>query len=196
MQNQLVRGNKRAILFKGYVYKQGQKANKKVSKRLMVLSPLLIQWFHNQEEFQNNALPLGVIRIENIYKCSHTLMRDGTFDFDISVISYTKKGVEDKDPRTIKFGCLTEMDRHQWISRIEFLRTKSMYDNYVNKFVQISFPLKKGEDQEDDSEQQIELKEEKLQNFGRNFKMNAKINLKAIQSKFGQFNKTNRGSSN
>jgi len=35
------------------------------------------------------------------------------------------------------FGCDTENDRHHWISRIEFLKAKIVYENYVNKFVNI-----------------------------------------------------------
>lgn len=66
--------------------------------------------------------------------------------------SYIKKGQIDNSARVIKFGCETENDRHQWISRIEFLKAKAVYENYVNKFVNIQFPLKKIEDFEDDAE--------------------------------------------
>ena len=56
-------------------------------------------------------------------------------------------------PRTLKFGCESENHRHHWISRIEFLKAKAVYENYVNKFVNIQFPLKKEEDvEEDDAE--------------------------------------------
>jgi len=51
----------------------------------------------------------------------------------------------------MNFGCKGESERHEWISRIEFLRAKTVYENYVNKFVNIQFPLKKVDDVEDDS---------------------------------------------
>lgn len=36
----------------------------------------------------------------------------GTFDFDICVTKYIKKGTPDNQPRTINFACKTENDRH------------------------------------------------------------------------------------
>ena len=36
------------------------------------------------------------------------------------------------------------------MSRIEFLKAKQVYENYVNKFVNIQFPLKKEEDIDED----------------------------------------------
>jgi len=92
MQNMLVKNNNKILLYKDWVYKQGKGANKKISKRLMLMNPKEIMWYHNAEEFQNGKVPLGVIKIENIYKTSETLMQEGTYDFDICVISYIKKG--------------------------------------------------------------------------------------------------------
>ena len=37
-----------------------------------------------------------------------------------------------------------------------------MYENYVSKFVQIQFPLRKSEDVDDDSEQMNDVMHEKL----------------------------------
>ena len=77
--------------------------------------------------------------------------------------SYIKKGILENQTRAIKFACETENDRHHWISRIEFLKAKMVYENYVNKFVNIQFPLKKEEDiDEDDSEQTKDVIYEKL----------------------------------
>jgi hypothetical protein len=76
-----------------------------------------------------------------------------TYDFDICVTKYLKKDVLVEQPRVISFGCETELNRLHWISRIEFLRTKTVYESYVAKFVNIQFPLKKVEDIEDGTEQ-------------------------------------------
>jgi len=64
-------------------------------------------------------------------------MQSNTYDFEITVTQYIKKGVLENASRNIKFGCETENDRHHWISRIEFLKAKIVYENYVNKFVNI-----------------------------------------------------------
>ena len=103
----------------------------------MILTPKDISWFHSIEEYESNAIPLGYIKLEDINKVAETVMQSNTYDFDIQVSSYIKKGQLDNSARQIKFGCETENDRHQWISRIEFLKAKAVYENYVNKFVNI-----------------------------------------------------------
>lgn len=57
---------------------------------------------------------------------------------------------------------MTEVERHHWISRLEFLRAKIVYENYVSKFVEIQFPLRKHEDVVDNSEEMKDVIYEKL----------------------------------
>jgi hypothetical protein len=189
MQSRLLKASSRTVLFKGWILKQGQKANKKVSRRLMLLSPVEIQWFHDQQEVETGAVPLGLIRIEDIYKCSQTVLRENTYDFDISVVSYFKKGQLETQTRTIKFGCETELDRTQWISRIEFLRAKTLYENYVNKFVPVTFPLQKQLDTDEAGEEESQ-QEQEFQGFARMLKLNAKINRKLLLQSHSSFLKT------
>mmetsp|Transcript_37080 Transcript_37080/g.56889 ORF Transcript_37080/g.56889 Transcript_37080/m.56889 type:complete len:189 (+) Transcript_37080:3736-4302(+) len=147
MQSRLIRNNNKEVIFSGNVKKQGQKANKKLSDRYFVLFPKEVMWFHSQKHFKecsnnnfrsnSNSVPDGVIRIEHIYDMSLTKIKEETFDFDISVSKYIKKGKPVNVVRTINFGCETELARNQWISRIEFLRAKSSYDNYVSRFANI-----------------------------------------------------------
>ena len=100
--------------------------------------------------------------------------------------------------RTIKFGCETENMRNHWISRLEFLRTKCTYDNYVNKFASIQFPLRKADDEEEDQELQNEMLNERLMQFGKNVKQSAQINhlvigrMNRIGSNFRQQFKTGK----
>ena len=163
MQNMLIKNNSKIILHKGFVLKQGKKASKKISKRLLILTAKDLQWFHNKEEYESNKTPLGVIKVEHIFQCFDTMMQSATYDFEISVTQYVRKGILESQVRNIKFGCETESDRHNWISRIEFLKAKLVYENYVNKFVNIQFPLKKEEDAtEEDQEQQKDAIYEKL----------------------------------
>ena len=89
-------------------------------------------------------------------------MSQASFDFDIKVSAFTKKGMLIEQPNTFSFGCETEIERHHWISRLEFLRAKIVYENYVSKFVQIQFPLRKSEDIDNDSEQMNDVIYEKL----------------------------------
>jgi hypothetical protein len=117
-------------------------------------------------------------------------MQSDSFDFEVAVTSYIRKGIVENSVRNIKFGCETEDDRNHWISRVEFLKAKTVYDNYVNKFVNIQFPLKKEEDfQEDNEEDKNDAMFEKLHAFGKNFKQGARINHSAaFASLQGAFN--------
>lgn len=183
MQNKLVRGNPKAVLHKDKVFKQGKAASKRISSRFLIMTAKELMWFHSPEEYESGATALGIIKIQDIYKCSETLMQQGTYDFDIGFTNYIRKGQVDMAPRIMNFGCETENDRHNWISRIEFLRAKTVYENYVNKFVNIQFPLKKVDDFEDDSQQKNEVIFEKLNQFGKNVKQNVKVNMQTTVSK-------------
>ena len=79
-------------------------------------------------------------------------MQANSYDFDIFVSCYNKKGVNIETPNKFAFGAKSDVERYNWIARIEFLRAKTVYENYVTKFVEIQFPLRKPEDIEDDSE--------------------------------------------
>lgn len=110
-------------------------------------------------------------------------MSANTYDFDICITEYLKKGKLEKGGTQINFGCATENERHNWISRIEFLRAKTVYENYVKKFVNIQFPLNKEEDVEEEDQQNTEEVYEKLNAFGKNLISNAKINHSASADK-------------
>lgn len=88
----LLKNNAKTVLHKGWVFKQGHSANKKVSKRLFILTSKELLWFHDIEEYENNHLPLGRIKIEHVYACCESIMAAETFDFDICVSQFVKKG--------------------------------------------------------------------------------------------------------
>ena len=61
MQNILINNNQEIPLYKSFVFKQGKKASKKISKRLLILNSRTLQWFHNADEYETNKQPLGSI---------------------------------------------------------------------------------------------------------------------------------------
>ena len=127
--------------------------------------------------------PLGRIKIEHIYACQESIMQAETFDFDIFVSQFVKKGTLIETPNKFAFGAEKDVDRYNWIARIEFMRAKTVYENYITKFVEIQFPLRKPEDVEDDTELHREALFEKLDHFGKQFKQNARINTNIIDRK-------------
>ena len=75
--------------------------------------------------------------MEDVFKTLEADMSYDTYDFDLCVANYYKKGILQDQPRNIRFGCLTDDQRHIWISIIEFLKTKTVYDQYVNRFIHV-----------------------------------------------------------
>jgi len=63
----LIKNNNKIILYKSFVFKQGKKASKKISKRLLILTSRDMQWFHSVKEYESNRPALGIIKIENIF---------------------------------------------------------------------------------------------------------------------------------
>ena len=62
------------------------------------------------------------------------------------------------------------------------MKTKNVYENYINKYVPIQFPLRHEEDvEEEDIEQKRDAIYEKLHQFGKHFKQSAKINHQTIE---------------
>ncbi len=51
MQNQLLKNNPKAILYRDWVFKEGKSVNKKISKRLLIMTPKNICWYHDDEEY-------------------------------------------------------------------------------------------------------------------------------------------------
>lgn len=189
MQSLLLGGNPKTVLYKGTVLKQGKKGKKTISTRLLILTCKELQWFHNGKEYEKNYPPLGCIKLADIYNCKETDLAMNTFAFQIAIDGYERKGMFDNAPRLIKFGCEKESDRHEWIARIEFMKAKNVYENYINKFVNIQFPLRQEEDvEEEDIEQKRDAIYEKLHQFGKHFKQSAKINHQTIERAATQHN--------
>lgn len=55
-------------------------------------------------------------------------------------MSWKKKNVE-KQSRKFAFGAKTESERDEWITSIEYLRTKVIYESFAKKYANITFPI-------------------------------------------------------
>lgn len=76
--------NPNTIVKSGYLTKMGDKPNKKVEKRLMILTSKEVSWYHNEKEFKANK-PLGVIYMAAIYHCVPANTAKRTEDLIVSV---------------------------------------------------------------------------------------------------------------
>jgi hypothetical protein len=61
--------NPSAAVKKGMLTKQGDKPNKSVEQRFMVLKAKQLSWYHDQKEYEQGKPPLGIIYMHAIYHC-------------------------------------------------------------------------------------------------------------------------------
>ena len=148
--NKLLR-NPNVVVKSGFLTKMGDKPNKKVEKRLLVLTAKEIAWFHNEKEFRANK-PLGVIYMSAVYHCVPANTAKRTEDFIVSTVlnlrqigtcAWRKKQAEKEGKREFIFGAKDEAERDEWITCIEYLRVKATYDNFTQKFCSIALPVRR-----------------------------------------------------
>lgn len=150
----------------GTLTKQGEKANKKVDHRYIILTSSEFRWYHNEQEVKQGKVPLGTIPLNEVYHCTPSLNTKSTCDFLIGAGSW-KKGKDLKERREFKFGARNEDDRDDWITSIEFLKTKSVYDKFTKNFCNIQFPMIKQDTrkQKDESNRLVESLGTSLKNM-------------------------------
>ena len=137
--------NPLGVMKEGYLTKQGDKPSKKVEKRLMLVTAKELTWYHNEAEYRKNK-PLGVIYLTAIYHCVPANTQKSTDDVNIGTCAWRKKDVEKEGKREFIFGAQDEGERDEWITCIEYLRTKATYDCFVQKYCNVAFPIKQGAD--------------------------------------------------
>ena len=120
----------------------------------MIIKAKELSWYHNEKEFKAGK-PLGVIGMTSIYHCVPANTAKSTDDLNVSyniniiallqigTCAWKKKEIEKEGKREFIFGAKDEQERDEWISCIEYLRAKAIYDNFVVKYCNISFPLRR-----------------------------------------------------
>lgn len=77
--------NPKIIVKSGYLTKQGDKPNKKVEKRLLVIRATDITWYHNERELRDKK-PLGTITMASIYHCVPANTQKSTSDLMVNTL--------------------------------------------------------------------------------------------------------------
>ncbi|CAI2376171.1 unnamed protein product [Moneuplotes crassus] len=132
---------KRKIVKDGFLTKQGQQTNKKTEPRYLRLTRTDLQWFHNQEEAKHEKTPLGAIPFKAIYSVIPAKTDKLTSDIFIDCTAWKKKN-QDKGPRKFVFGAKTESERDDWITSIEYMKTKAIVESFTQTYANITFPIK------------------------------------------------------
>ena len=113
------------------------------SDRFVVMSCKDLKYYYSEDDFKENTdFALGVISLKHIFNIFQLNERETKkeFAFMIYTGSWQKKNKE-MGIREFYFAAKSFTELEQWITYIEFIRAKAIYDDFVYSFGKISFPL-------------------------------------------------------
>ena len=140
LQNTLML-NKKGILLKDFLYKQGESLNRNTERRLITMTAKELCWYHDEAELEDGE-PLGKINLEFIYQNFKSFqVHNDRPTFMLSVTMWTNKKGEEKGRREFFFSCENEILRDKWMIAIDYLKTKAIYDAYTSKNRNIDFNI-------------------------------------------------------
>lgn len=79
----LLAKNPLAVVKREVLTKQGDKPNRKVEERLVILTAKDIKWYHDEEEMKKGKRPLGVIHLSAVYHCVPANTKLSTVDINV-----------------------------------------------------------------------------------------------------------------
>lgn len=113
------------------------------SSRFLVMSCKDLKYYYSEDDYKENTdFALGVISLKhifNIFQLNDTETKKD-FAFMIYTGSWQKKNKE-MGIREFYFAGKNFEETETWITYIEFIRAKAIYDDFVYSFGKISFPL-------------------------------------------------------
>ena len=72
--------------------------------------------------------------------------------FSISVTMWTDRDGKEKGKRAIYFSCDDETTRDRWMTAIDYLKTRAIYDAYAKKNTLVNFVTHTAEEENKDGE--------------------------------------------
>lgn len=113
------------------------------SLRYCVLNTKELKYYYTEEDCKENPdEPLGSISLKHIYNIMP--LDERVYKRENAFIIYTGswwKKHKERGIRNFYFSALTIDELEEWKTYIEFVRAKAIYDEFVNTFGKISFPL-------------------------------------------------------
>lgn len=137
-----------AILKAGVLQKKSD-SNVTWANRYTILSSRELRYYYSKEDSLQNpdnylgAIPLGYIY--NIIPLNDKAIGNKQFAFLIAASNWIKKNV-DRNQRKFYFAADNYNQLEEWTIYLEFARSKASYDDFVNHFGRIQFPLSQQED--------------------------------------------------
>ena len=113
------------------------------SMRYCVLNTKELKYYYKEEDYkEDNEEPLGCISLKHIYNIMP--LDERVYKRKNAFIIYTGSWLKKRKEMGIRnfyFSALTTDELEEWKTYIEFVRAKAIYDDFVNTFGKISFPL-------------------------------------------------------
>ena len=132
------------VIKTGILRKQGEKLNKKISKRFVVLTNVDFKWYHSEEEYKQHD-ELGKIYLKFIYNVipvdSRRKYQGRTlYEFSIGAGQWLKKDAP-RGTRGFSFLADSSEIMEEWLTTLELLRAHAIHSSFQDKFHSVSFPL-------------------------------------------------------
>ena len=137
--------NLSVVIKKGNLEKKSDRGFK-WSTRYCLMTTREFKYYYTEEDFARNSSvdeALGTIPFKNIFQImplKETESKGKKNAFVIYVGSWQKKD-KDMGLREFYFSAVSNDELEQWTTYMEFIRAKAIYDQFVNTFGKISFPL-------------------------------------------------------
>lgn len=75
--------NPLAVVLRAMLTKQGDKPNKNVERRLVMVNSKEIKWYHDEDEMKRGKRPLGIIYLASVYHCVPANTKMNTVDINV-----------------------------------------------------------------------------------------------------------------
>jgi len=107
--------------------------------RYVVLTQKTLNWYG---ECDSEVEPsLGSVQIDHILDITPLKRGPNEFIFKVQVDRWTRRGQPLEEARKIVFTSKSVSEGEEWLAYLEYMKTKFTYDNFVNKYCTVKFPL-------------------------------------------------------
>lgn len=156
-------------VYSGYIYKKSD-SNITWERRYLVISQTKLFYWYEEKEHLTNKVPLASIETKHIFLIETKpdfFVGNNKNILTIEVAEWYKKDIL-QGARSFFFSCDTREEMHIWVIALNFLKMKSVYDEFSANFSVVSLPLFS-----------IEKEEERLyRNIKKRFKRNLANGIK------------------
>jgi len=132
------------VIKSGHLFKYGCRDKKKaLEQKYVQLTVRSIEWYTNQDFIYDTRNAKGSVLLEDILRIYPSnkhqkklpQLKNEAFSFKVQVKNHHKVvGKEGSEVKKMVFTTQNKLEGEEWVYFIEYLKTKQLYQSFVNKF--------------------------------------------------------------